>query len=77
MFNIFNALLGVFSNDLAIDLGTANTLVHMKGKGIVVSEPSVVAVKTGPAGQRKVLASVPMPKRCWDVPRAVLLRSGR
>jgi len=56
MFNIFNALWGIFSNDLAIDLGTANTLVFMKGKGIIVSEPSVVAVKTGIAGQRKVLA---------------------
>lgn len=56
MVNIFNAIWGMFSNDLAIDLGTANTLVYMKGKGIVVSEPSVVAVKTGPAGQRKVLA---------------------
>ena len=56
MFNIFNAIWGMFSNDLAIDLGTANTLVFMKGQGIVVSEPSVVAVKTGIAGQRKVLA---------------------
>ena len=56
MFNIFNSVWGLFSNDLAIDLGTANTLVYMKGKGIVVSEPSVVAVKTGAAGQRKVLA---------------------
>ncbi len=56
MVNIFNAIWGLFSNDLAIDLGTANTLVYMKGKGIVVSEPSVVAVKTGAAGQRKVLA---------------------
>ncbi len=56
MFNVFNAIWGMFSNDLAIDLGTANTLVYMKGKGIVVSEPSVVAVKTGHAGQRKVLA---------------------
>ncbi len=56
MLNIFNAVWGMFSNDLAIDLGTANTLVYMKGKGIVVSEPSVVAVKTGVAGQRKVLA---------------------
>lgn len=56
MFNIFNAVWGLFSNDLAIDLGTANTLVFMKGKGVVVSEPSVVAVKTGAAGQSKVLA---------------------
>ena len=42
---IFDSLLGIFSNDLAIDLGTANTLVYMKGKGIVLSEPSVVAVR--------------------------------
>jgi rod shape-determining protein MreB len=46
----------MISSDLAIDLGTANTLVYVKGKGIVVSEPSVVAVKTGIGGVRKVLA---------------------
>jgi rod shape-determining protein MreB len=56
MFNVFNAVLGMFSNDLAIDLGTANTLVYMKGKGIVVSEPSVVAVQKDSLGQKKVLA---------------------
>ncbi len=39
-----NALFGLFSRDLGIDLGTANTLVYVKGKGIVVSEPSVVAI---------------------------------
>ncbi len=38
---------GLFSNDLAIDLGTANTLIYVRGKGIVLSEPSVVAVKKG------------------------------
>ena len=48
--------LGMFSNDLAIDLGTANTLVYLKGKGIVVSEPSVVAVQKDGMGSRKVLA---------------------
>ena len=41
----FQNLLGLFSADMAIDLGTANTLVHVKGKGIVLNEPSVVAVK--------------------------------
>lgn len=41
---VLNYLVGKFSNDLAIDLGTANTLVYVKGKGIVLSEPSVVAV---------------------------------
>ena len=56
MFNLFNAIWGMFSNDLAIDLGTANTLVYLKGKGIVVSEPSVVAVQKDAMGQKKVLA---------------------
>jgi rod shape-determining protein MreB len=56
MFNLFNSVLGLFSNDLAIDLGTANTLVYLRGKGIVVCEPSVVAVQKDSVGQRKVLA---------------------
>jgi rod shape-determining protein MreB len=56
MVNLFDAFLGMFSNDLAIDLGTANTLVYLKGKGIVVSEPSVVAVQKDALGQKKVLA---------------------
>jgi rod shape-determining protein MreB and related proteins len=43
--SFLDGILGVFSNDLAIDLGTANTLVYVKGKGIVLSEPSVVAVR--------------------------------
>jgi len=43
--SFLDGLLGVFSSDLAIDLGTANTLVYVKGKGIVLSEPSVVAVR--------------------------------
>jgi rod shape-determining protein MreB len=53
---LFDPILGLFSNDLAIDLGTANTLVYMKGKGIVLSEPSVVAVKKDDKGANKVLA---------------------
>ncbi len=48
--------LGFFSSDLAIDLGTANTLVYVKGKGIVLNEPSVVAVQKDARGQSKVLA---------------------
>jgi rod shape-determining protein MreB len=43
-FNPLNSLFGAFSRDLGIDLGTANTLVHVRGKGIVISEPSVVAI---------------------------------
>ncbi len=53
---IFDYILGVFSNDLAIDLGTANTLVSVKGRGIVLSEPSVVAVHRDLRGVKKVLA---------------------
>ncbi|MDJ0866226.1 MAG: rod shape-determining protein [Myxococcota bacterium] len=53
---MLNHILGWFSNDLAIDLGTANTLVYAKGKGIVVSEPSVVAVTQGGHGPDKVRA---------------------
>jgi len=48
-----NALLGLLSNDIAIDLGTANTLVFLKGRGIVLCEPSVVALQRG---TNKVLA---------------------
>ncbi len=53
---MFNRILGWFSNDLAIDLGTANTLVYVKGRGIVVSEPSVVAVTKDGRGPDKVRA---------------------
>jgi rod shape-determining protein MreB len=53
---ILDPILGWFSNDLAIDLGTANTLVFAKGKGIVVSEPSVVAVAHEGRGVDRVRA---------------------
>lgn len=46
-------LFGMFSNDIAIDLGTANTLIYMKGKGIVLNEPSIV---TFDVGTRKIVA---------------------
>ena len=47
-----------FSNDLAIDLGTANTLIYVRGKGVVLNEPSVVAIRTegGPNGKRTIAA---------------------
>jgi len=51
-----DSILGWFSNDLAIDLGTANTLVYVKGKGIVLSEPSVVAVRKHDRDRSRVLA---------------------
>ena len=53
---ILDALLGWLSNDLAIDLGTSNTVVYLKGQGIVVSEPSVVAVARDGRGVDKVRA---------------------
>jgi rod shape-determining protein MreB len=53
---MLDSILGMFSNDLAIDLGTANTLVYVKGKGIVASEPSVVAVRKDVQGGGRILA---------------------
>ena len=53
---VFDSFWGLFSTDLAIDLGTANTLVYVKGKGIVVSEPSVVAIQRDSRGEKRVLA---------------------
>ena len=49
----FSNLAGLFSNDIAIDLGTANTLVYKKGIGIVIDEPTVVAISTD---NKKIIA---------------------
>jgi rod shape-determining protein MreB len=53
---ILNAVMRAFSTDLAIDLGTANTLVYVKDKGIVINEPSVVAIRTGNSSKSPILA---------------------
>ena len=55
---VLKSLRGLFSNDLSIDLGTANTLVYVRDKGIVLDEPSVVAVRMdrGPGGPQSVAA---------------------
>ena len=55
---MFRSLRGLFSSDLAIDLGTANTLVYERDKGIVLDEPSVVAIRhdSGPRNNRSILA---------------------
>ena len=53
---LFDWVYGMFSNDLAIDLGTATTLTFVKGRGIVANEPSVVAVQASSQGPKKVLA---------------------
>jgi len=55
---MFNKIRGLFSNDLSIDLGTANTLIYVRGKGIVLNEPSVVAVRNdgGKLNTKSILA---------------------
>ena len=53
---MFSQVLGFVSKDMAIDLGTANTLVYVPGRGIVLDEPSVVAVTQTRDGERKVIA---------------------
>jgi rod shape-determining protein MreB and related proteins len=53
---VFSSILGRLSSDLAIDLGTSNTLIYMKGKGIVLNEPSVVALRKGERGADRILA---------------------
>ncbi|MGH8672052.1 MAG: rod shape-determining protein [Burkholderiales bacterium] len=55
---MFGFLRGYFSNDMAIDLGTANTLIYVRGKGIVLDEPSVVAIRNegGPNGKKIIQA---------------------
>jgi rod shape-determining protein MreB len=55
---MFKSLRGYFSNDVSIDLGTANTLIYVRGKGIVLNEPSVVAVRDEPARGGKTIVAV-------------------
>ena len=53
---MFEYFKGYFSTDLAIDLGTANTLIYVRGRGIVLDEPSVVAIRQegGPNGKKVI-----------------------
>ncbi len=55
---VLKSLFGLFSNDLSIDLGTANTLIYVRGQGIVLNEPSVVAIRQdrGPGGPKSIAA---------------------
>ena len=59
---------GYFSQDLAIDLGTANTLIYMRGKGIVLNEPSVVAIRQeeGPGGKKSLKLLVVKLNKCLE-----------
>jgi rod shape-determining protein MreB len=73
---MFKRLRGMFSNDLSIDLGTANTLIYVRGKGIVLDEPSVVAIRIQ-NGQKTVCAVGSEPNGCSGAPPATSPRSGR
>lgn len=55
---MFKSLRGLVSTDLSIDLGTANTLIYMRGKGIILNEPSVVAIREEPGRGGKVIEAV-------------------
>src|SRR5258708_20109303 len=71
--NLFTSVLGLWSADVGIDLGTANTLVHVRGRGIVLDEPSVVAVskRTGqglPGGPEARRIARPPPPHIPPIP---------
>ncbi len=53
---ILDQIIGFFSSDMSIDLGTANTLVLVKGRGIIINEPSVVAIQSDKTGKQRILA---------------------
>ncbi len=56
--SMFKSLMGMFSNDLSIDLGTANTLIYVRDQGVILDEPSVVAIRQdrGPGGPKSIAA---------------------
>jgi rod shape-determining protein MreB and related proteins len=62
---IVHSVLGHFARDLAIDLGTANTLIYLRGEGVVCNEPSMIAVRHASDDSRKVLAVGEQAKRMW------------
>lgn len=55
---MFKRIRGLFSNDLSIDLGTANTLIYIPGQGVVLNEPSVVAIKEDKVRGSKSIAAI-------------------
>jgi len=55
---MFKGIRGIFSNDLSIDLGTANTLIYSRGQSILLDEPSVVAIRQDRDGGPKTIAAV-------------------
>ena len=69
---MFGFVTQLFSNDLAIDLGTANTLIYVRGQGIVLDEPSVVAIRQegGPNGKKTIQAVGSEAKAMLEIGRA-------
>jgi len=74
---MFTSLAALFSNDLAIDLGTANTLVYARNKGLVCSEPSVVTVAAdhGGRGERVLAVGSEAKAMLGRTPSGIYLRS--
>ncbi len=68
---MLDSLFGLFSSDLAIDLGTANTLIYVKGKGIVANEPSVVAVKDSRDSRKIVAVGTEAKHMCGRTPMGI------
>ena len=75
---MFGFLRSYFSSDMAIDLGTANTLIYVRGKGIVLDEPSVVAIRHegGPHGKKIIQAVGHEASRCSAASPATSRPSG-
>ena len=73
---MFSRIMGVLSADMAIDLGTANTLVYVKGRDIVLNEPSVVAI-VETKGKKRSSPSATRRSRCSGERRATSRQSGR
>lgn len=79
--NVFSGVLDVFSQDLAIDLGTSNTYIYAKGRGVVCREPSVVAVHQNARGERQVIAvgreaKAMLGRTPWDIQVVRPVRDG-
>src|SRR5260370_6868902 len=70
---MFKRLRGYFSNDLSIDLGTANTLIYVRERGIVLNEPSVVAVQDEPTRGGKIIVAVGVEAKniFWHTPAPI------
>ena len=62
---VIDKFFSLFSKDMAIDLGTANTLVYVKGEGVILNEPSVVATIKVKEGHKYLLLEMKLSK-CWE-----------